>query len=389
MLYYLIDYLEKLYQPPGFQAIRFINNRAALAAITALAISLFAGRHIIAWLRTKQIGERVREGALAGAVDHSHKAGTPTMGGVIILISALGATLLWGAIGQVYVWLILLVTAWMGAFGFADDYIKVVKRDKSGLPARIKVIGQVSIGVFLGIVLYFHPLFREIRGQTYLPYIPFLEAVRFDYAFFEPWLGTGLDLGWLVYVPVAVFIVTAVSNAVNLTDGLDGLAAGVTAIVTLGLSALCYSAGRVDFADFLNIIYLRGASELIVFSIALSAACFGFLWHNGYPASVFMGDTGSLALGAAVGALALMIRVELLLPLLCSIYFVETLSVVIQTTYFKYTKRKTGAGKRVFRMAPIHHHFEAMGIHEAKIAVRFWIVTALTVIASLLILRLH
>lgn len=389
MLYYLIDYLEQLYQPPGFQAIRFINNRAALAAITALIISLYAGRHIIAWLRKRQIGEQVREGATAGAVDHSHKAGTPTMGGVIILISVLGATLLWGAIGQVYVWLILLVTAWMGAFGFADDYIKVVKRDKSGLPARIKLIGQVSIGVILGSVLYFHPLFQEVRAQTYLPFIPFVDAVRFDYAFFQEWLGTDLDLGWLVYIPVAVFIVTAVSNAVNLTDGLDGLAAGVTAIVGLGLSALVYSAGRVDFAEFLNIIYLRGASELVVFAIAMAAACFGFLWHNGYPASVFMGDTGSLALGAAVGALALMIRIELLLPLLCSIYFIETLSVVIQTSYFKYTRRKTGTGKRVFRMAPIHHHFEAMGVHEAKIAVRFWIVTAITVIASLLMLRLH
>jgi phospho-N-acetylmuramoyl-pentapeptide-transferase len=389
MLYYLIDYLEQLYQPPGFQAIRFINNRAALAAITALIISLYAGRHIIAWLRTRQIGEQVREGARAGAVDHSHKAGTPTMGGVIILISVLGATLLWGAIGQVYVWLILLVTAWMGAFGFADDYIKVVKRDKSGLPARIKLIGQVSIGIILGSVLYFHPLFREVRAQTYLPFIPYVDSVRFDYSIFLGWLGTDLDLGWIVYIPVAVFIVTAVSNAVNLTDGLDGLAAGVTAIVGLGLSALVYSAGRVDFADFLNIMYLRGASELVVFAIAMAAACFGFLWHNGYPASVFMGDTGSLALGAAVGALALMIRIELLLPLLCAIYFIETLSVVIQTSYFKYTRRKTGTGKRVFRMAPIHHHFEAMGVHEAKIAVRFWIVTAITVIASLLILRLH
>ncbi|MEZ4699772.1 MAG: phospho-N-acetylmuramoyl-pentapeptide-transferase [Rhodothermales bacterium] len=389
MLYYLLDYLEKLYQPPGFQAIRFINNRAALAAITALVISLFAGRRIIAWLRRKQIGEQVRAGVHAGAVDHSHKAGTPTMGGVIILISILGATLLWGAIGQVYVWLILLVTAWMGAFGFADDYIKVVKRDKSGLPARIKLIGQISIGVILGSVLYFHPMFQEIRSQTYLPYIPFVDAVRFDYAFLQHWLGVDFDLGWVVYIPVAVFIVTAVSNAVNLTDGLDGLAAGVTAIVALGLSALVYSAGRVDFAEFLHIIHLRGASELVVFAVAMSAACFGFLWHNGYPASVFMGDTGSLALGAAVGALALMIRIELLLPLLCAIYFIETLSVVIQTSYFKYTRRRTGTGKRVFKMAPIHHHFEAKGIHEAKIAVRFWIVTAITVIASLLILRLH
>ena len=388
MLYYLIEFLEQRYQPPGFQLIQFINNRAALAAITALIISLFIGRRIIRWLRDQQIGEKIREGELAGAVDHSHKAGTPTMGGVIILASVLGATLLWGAIAEVYVWLIVLVTAWLGAFGFADDYIKVVKKDKSGLPARIKLIGQVSIGVILGSVLYFHPQFQPIQSLTYLPYIPFINLDRLDYHFFDGWFG-GMDLGWLIYIPIAVFIVTAVSNAVNLTDGLDGLATGVTAVVALGLTAICYVAGRADLADYLNLIFLPGAGELVVFAIALSAACFGFLWHNGYPASVFMGDTGALAMGGAIGALALMVRIELLLPLLCAIYFIETLSVIIQTSYFKYTRRKTGEGKRVFRMAPIHHHYEAKGVHEAKIVVRFWIVTAITVIATFLTLRLH
>lgn len=388
MLYYLFDYLEKLYQPPGFQLIKFINNRAALAAITALVISLFFGRKIIGWLREKQIGEQVREGELAGAVDHSHKAGTPTMGGVIILISVLGSTLLWGALTEVYVWLILLVTAWMGGFGFADDYIKVVKRNKSGLPARIKLVGQVSIGIILGSILYFHPRFEEVNTLTYLPYIPFVSADRLNYYFYEGWFG-GLDLGWVLYVGIAVFIVTAVSNAVNLTDGLDGLATGVTAIVASGLFALCYAAGRPDFAEFLNLIYLPGAGELAVFGIAMAAACFGFLWHNGYPASVFMGDTGSLALGAAVGGMAMMVKIELLLPLLCAIYFIETISVIIQTSYFKYTRKKTGVGKRVFKMAPIHHHYEAKGVHEAKIVVRFWIVTAITVLGTFLILRLH
>lgn len=388
MLYYLIDYLEKLYQPPGFQLIRFINNRAVLAAITALVISLFFGRRVIRWLKEKQIGEKTREGHSAGAVDHSHKAGTPTMGGVIILISVLGATLLWGAIAEVYVWLIVLVTLWMGAFGFADDYIKVVKKDKSGLPARIKLYGQISIGVIVGSVMYFHPKFKAVNSITYLPYFPFLQADRFNYYFFEGWFGP-FDLGWIVYIAVAVFIVTAVSNAVNLTDGLDGLATGVTAIVMLGLTALSYFAGRADLSDYLNLIFLPGASELAVFAIAMSAACFGFLWYNGYPAQVFMGDTGALAMGASVGALALMIKIELLLPVLCAVFFIETISVLIQTSYFKYTRRKTGEGKRVFRMAPIHHHYEAKGVHEAKIVVRFWIVTAITVLAAFLILRLH
>ena len=388
MLYYLIEYLEQIYQPPGFQLIQFINNRAALAAITALIISLFAGRRIINWLRKQQIGEQVREGEDAGAVDHTHKAGTPTMGGVIILLSILGATLLWGAIAEVHVWLILLVTAWMGAFGFADDYIKVIKKDKSGLPARIKIIGQVIIGIILGSVLYFHPRFESIHTLTYLPYLPFWDSTVLDYNFLSK-LPIGIDLGWLIYIPIAVFIVTAVSNAVNLTDGLDGLATGVTTIIALGLGVICYSAGRADFAEYLNLIFQRGAGELAVFAFAMAAACFGFLWHNGYPAAVFMGDTGSLALGAAVGALALMVKVELLLPLLCVVYFSETMSVIIQTTYFKHTRKKTGTGKRVFRMAPLHHHYEAKGVHEAKIVVRFWIVTAITVLSTFLFLRLH
>lgn len=388
MLYYLFEYLERIYEPPGFQLIQFINNRAALAAITALIISLFAGRRIINWLRQQQIGEQIREGQQAGAVDHSHKAGTPTMGGIIILLSVIGSTLLWGDIAQVHVWLILLVTFWLGAFGFADDYIKVVKKDKSGLPARVKLIGQISIGIILGSVLYFHPAFESINTLTYLPYIPFVNADVLDYNFIDGWFGS-LDLGWLIYIPISVFFITAVSNAVNLTDGLDGLATGVTAIIALGLAAICYSAGRADFADFLNLILQRGAGELAVFAIAMAAACFGFLWHNGYPAAVFMGDTGSLALGGAVGALALMAKVELLLPLLCAIYFLETLSVIIQTSYFKYTRKKTGTGKRVFKMAPLHHHYEAKGVHEAKIVVRFWIVTAITVLSTFLILRLH
>lgn len=385
MLYYLMKYLERVYEPPGFQVIDYSTVRAALAAITALLISLFIGRSIIEWLRTKQLGETVRSGVDAGAVDHSHKQGTPTMGGLIILLSVLGATLLWGAIAEVYVWLILLATAWMGAFGFADDYIKVVRRNKPGLSARVKLTGQITLGLLVGSVLYFHPQFSDINTLTYLP---FVKNETLNYDIFRHFV-TGVDLGWLIYIPVVIFILTALSNAVNLTDGLDGLATGVTGIVAAGLTALTYIAGNAILSDYLNEMFLPGAGELTIFAAALAAACFGFLWYNGYPASVFMGDTGALALGAAVGTVTLMIRKELLLPLLCAVFFFETISVIVQTSWFKYTRRKTGTGRRVFRMAPFHHHFEAGGTHENKIVVRFWIVTAITVLLSLLVLRIR
>ncbi len=385
MLYYLISYLEEQFQPPGFQAIQFITVRAALAAITALVIALFVGRRIINWLSRQQVGEQVRQGEAAGAIDHSHKAGTPTMGGVIILLAVLGSTLLWGAITEVYVWLIVLATAWMGAFGFADDYIKVIKKDKKGLAPRVKVVGQVSLGILVGSVLYFHPQFAEARGLTD---VLFLRDFVFNYDVFQGWME-GVDLGWLVYIPVVIFIITATSNAVNLTDGLDGLAAGVTAIVAMGLVALCYISGNIVLSDYIGVMYLPGAGELTIFATALAVACLAFLWFNGYPATVFMGDTGSLALGAAVSTLALMVKKELLLPLLCLVFFMEALSVIIQRSYFKYTRRKTGQGKRVFRMAPIHHHFEAKGTHEVKIVVRFWIITVVAVIATLLSLKIR
>ncbi len=385
MLYYLLQYIEAEYAPPGFQVFQFITVRAALAAITALVIALFVGRRIINWLSRQQMGETVRSGEDAGAVDHAHKAGTPTMGGIIILCSILGATLLWGALAEVYVWLVVLATAWMGAFGFADDYIKVVKKDKRGLAPRVKIVGQVGLGLIVGAVLYFHPAFAEFNTLTY---VPFIKDEVFDYYFWRDWVG-GANLGWLVYIPVVIFMVTATSNAANLTDGLDGLLAGVTAFIALGLVALVYIAGNAILADYFNEMFLPGAGELTIFAASMAAACLGFLWYNGYPATVFMGDTGSLALGSAVAVVLLMIRKELLLPLLAFIYFTETVSVIIQTSYFKYTKRKYGEGRRVFRMAPIHHHFEAKGTHEAKIAVRFWIITAVTVIATLVVLRLR
>ncbi len=385
MLYYLIDYLEQLYQPPGFQVIRFITVRATLGAITALFISLFIGRRIINMLSAKQMGESVREGVSAGVVSHAHKAGTPTMGGLIIILSILISTFLWGAIAEPYVWLAMLAMAWMGVFGFMDDYIKTFRKDKRGLAPKVKLAGQISIGLLFGAALCFHPAFEAYNALTY---VPFLKDKMIDYDIFGQFFG-GADLGPIVYIPVAVFIMTAVSNGVNLTDGLDGLATGVTAFVGLGLVVLCYISGNVQFAEFLDVFFLPGAGELTVFAAAMTAACFGFLWFNGYPATVFMGDTGSLALGAAVASLTLMIRMELLLPLLGAVYFMETLSVIIQTTWFKWTRRRTGEGKRVFRMAPLHHHFEARGTHEAKIVTRFWIITAVTVVATLLVLRIR
>ena len=385
MLYYLIYYLEKLYEPPGFQIVQFITVRASLAALTALVIALFIGRSIIGWLSRQQLGERVREGEGAGVVSHAHKAGTPTMGGIIILFAVLGATLLWGDIANVYVWLTMLATFLMGALGFADDYIKTILDNKKGLPPRAKILWQVGIGVLVGSVLYWHPQFADVRTLTSLP---FIKGYAFNYYFFRDWVG-GPDLGWLVYIPVVIFIITAVSNAVNLTDGLDGLTAGVTAFVSLGLMIFCYVPGNANLADLLNEMYLPGSGELTVFAAAMAAACFGFLWYNGYPATVFMGDTGSLALGAAVGTATLMVRKELLLPLLGAVYLIEALSVILQTGYFKWTRYRTGRGKRIFRMAPIHHHFEALGTHESKIVTRFWIVTAIAVVATVLTLRIR
>jgi len=385
MLYYLIDYIERLYHPPGFQVIRFITVRAALASITALGLAMGAGRAIIRWLRRQQLGETVREGEAAGAVSHLHKAGTPTMGGIIILLAVGGATLLWGAIANTYVWLALVAMGGLGVVGFVDDYLSTVKNRKEGLRPRYKLTGQIGIGLVVGSVLYFHPDFQAYNTFTFMP---FLKDLVVDYDLFR-FLELGVDLGWVVYLPVVVFIMTAVSNAVNLTDGLDGLTTGVTAFVSLGLIALAYISGNVQFATFLNVMYLPGTGELTVFVAAVTASCFGFLWYNGYPATVFMGDTGSMALGGAVGATILMVRKELLLPLLGIVYFAEAVSVIVQTSYYKYTRRRTGEGQRVFRMAPLHHHYEALGMHEAKIVTRFWIVTAITVIAALLVLRIR
>jgi phospho-N-acetylmuramoyl-pentapeptide-transferase len=330
------------------------------------------------------VGETVREGIDAGVVSHEHKAGTPTMGGVIIILALCGSTLLWADVRNPYILLAVFGTLWMGAFGFADDYIKVVKKNKRGLAERAKLAGQISLGLLVGAVIYFLPPFARTATLTTLPFVP---DGAIDYDFLTPIVG--FDLGWLIYIPVVVFIITALSNAVNLTDGLDGLTTGTSAFVSLGLIALCYITGNAIAADYVNDIFLPGSGELVVFAAAMTAACFGFLWYNGYPAQVFMGDTGSLALGAAIGVLAVLIKKELLLPFLCAVFFAETLSVIVQTVWFKYTRRRYGEGRRVFKMAPLHHHYEAVGVHESKIVIRFWTVTALFVILTLLILRIR
>jgi len=302
------------------------------------------------------------------------------MGGVIIILATVIPALLWMRMDNIYTWMIVFVMVVLGCVGFLDDYIKVVKKDKSGLAGWIKVAGQVTVGIIIGALLYWWPAFQEFNT---LSTVPFLKNVNIDYAI----LGDALS--WLIYIPIVIFIITAVSNAVNLTDGLDGLATGTSAIAGIILGIFAYVSGRVDFSSFLDIMYLPGSGELTIFAASLVGACLGFLWYNTHPASVFMGDTGSLAIGGALGAFALMIHKELLLPIICGIFFVETLSVIIQTTWFKYTKRKYGEGRRVFLMTPIHHHFEKKGWPESKIVVRFWIIAILLGIISLLTLKLR
>jgi phospho-N-acetylmuramoyl-pentapeptide-transferase len=378
MLHELFTWLDTVYDVPGTGAIAFISTRTALAAITSLLISLFIGKKIIGWLSKLQLKEVIRDDI--GLDHHLAKGSTPTMGGVIIILAIVIPTILWARMDSIYSWLIVFVTLTLGAVGFIDDYIKVVKKDKSGLAGWFKIAGQVFVGIVVGATLYFYPDFESFNS---LSTVPFLKNVNIDYAFF------GDTIGWIIYLTVAVFIITAVSNATNLTDGLDGLAAGTSAICGIVFAIFAYVSGRVDFSGFLDIMYLPGAGELTIFTASLIGACIGFLWYNTNPASVFMGDTGSLALGGAFGALGLMLHKELLLPFICGIFFFETLSVIIQTTYFKYTKRKYGEGKRVFLMTPIHHHYEKKGWPEQKIVVRFWIITILLGILSLLTLKIR
>ena len=349
----------------GFNLFRYITVRAALAAITALLFSLIIGPRIIRLLREKQWGEEIRSD---GPQTHLAKAGTPTMGGIIILLGIILGVLLWAKLDNFYIQLIFIATIWMGLVGFLDDYLKVVKKIKKGLIGRYKLAGQIILSIFVGSMLFFNPelVTQGINANTSLPFFKNLE----------------IDFGWL-YIPVIVFVITGTSNAVNLSDGLDGLAAGLIAIAMLAFAGMSYVTGNVNFSDYLNIIYLPGSGELTVYCLAVVGAAMGFLWYNAYPAQVFMGDTGALALGSTLGAISVLLKKEILLVLIGGVFVAETLSVIIQTSYFKYTKRKTGKGRRIFNMAPLHHHFELSGWHESKVVVRFWIIGAMLALMSL------
>lgn len=369
MLYYLFEYINQLYSPPGFDIFRFLTFRSALSAITALFIAFYAGPKVIKLLQKHQIGEAKKAD---GPQFHWSKAGTPTMGGLIILLSVTVPVLLWGDIISIYIILILGGTLFLGMVGFLDDYLKVIKKYPNGLIARYKLLGQFFVGLVVGLVIYFSP---EFAGFNTLTTVPFLKNVN-------------LDLSYL-YIPTVIFIVMAVSNAVNLTDGLDGLSIGVTVIVMIALALLSYFSGNAIFSNYLNIIYLPGSGELTVFVAAVVGAGLGFLWFNSYPAQVFMGDTGSLALGGAFGILAVLIKKEFFIPILGGIFFMETISVIIQRSYFKYTKNKYGEGRRVFKMAPVHHHFEMLGWPEPKIVVRFYIIAIILAIITLVSFKIR
>ncbi len=377
MLYHLFHYLEKM-NVSGAGVFQYISFRAALAGILSLLIALLAGKGIIRWLQKKQIGESIRELGLEGQMQ---KKGTPTMGGIIIIISIIIPTLLFARLDNVYVILMVVSTLWTGTIGAIDDYIKVFKKNKEGMKATTKLIGQLLLGIIIAVAIDYAHSSNHLPLETNLP----ITKLRFSYTDIIP----GAHNAWFIYVPVIIFICMAVTNAVNLTDGIDGLAAGTTAIVGAGLGILAYAAGNVKFSEYLNIIYVPNSGEVVIFLAAVIGACLGFLWYNGFPAQVFMGDTGSLALGGAVAAVAIIIKMELLLPILCGIFFAESFSVVLQVSWFKYTKRKYGEGRRIFLMSPLHHHFQKKNIPESKITLRFWLVTVILVLATVALLKLR
>lgn len=408
MLYYLFEYLDKTMDVPGTGVFQYITFRSALAILLSLMISTIYGKKIINFLRNQQVGETVRELGLDG---QAQKAGTPTMGGLIIIISTLIPVLLLTKLNNIYIILLIVTTLWMGTIGFIDDYIKIFKKDKQGLKGIFKVIGQVGLGVIVGSVLYFNPnvtvrsevsktvnfnqtenVIRQtpIEEKSTITTIPFVKNNQLDYAELLAWTGEGYEnWAWLVFIPIVIFIITAVSNGANLTDGIDGLAAGTSAISVLALGIFTFVSGNVIFSNYLNIMYIPNSGEMTVFISAFVGSLIGFLWYNSYPASVFMGDTGSLTIGGIIAVLAISVRKELLLPILCAIFFAENLSVILQVAYFKYTKNRFGEGRRIFLMSPLHHHFQKKGYHETKIVIRFWIVAILLAILSIVTLKLR
>lgn len=414
MLYYLFEYLKEQFDLPGAGLFQYISFRAGMAILLSLVISMLFGGRIIRSLKRAQVGETVRELGLEG---ESEKTGTPTMGGLIIIMAIVIPCLLLGKLDNVYIQLMLLVTIWMGAIGFIDDYIKVFRKNKAGLHGKFKVLGQVGLGLIVALVMLFSdevvvrvPLEEATRyhyevvevihpqGQgeaiayvkSYLTNVPFFKGNVFDYESLVRWATEYPEKWvWLVFIPIVIFIVTAVSNGANLTDGLDGLATGTSAIIALTLGVFAYVSSNTVIADYLNILYLPHTEELVVFAACFLGGCIGFLWYNAYPAQVFMGDTGSLMIGGAIGSLAILLRKELLLPLLCGVFVVENLSVVMQVGFFKYTKKKYGVGRRIFRMAPLHHHFQKLGMHESKIVTRFWIAGIFLAILAIITLKVR
>lgn len=411
MLYYLFEYLESEYQFPGASLFQFITFRGALAIILSLMISTIYGKRIIRFLQKKQMGESIRDLGLEGQVE---KAGTPTMGGVIIILATLVPVLLFAKIDNVYIILLIVTTLWMGTIGFIDDYLKILKKNKDGLKGWFKVIGQVGLGVIVGCTMYFHEditikeeivssveTVESVSGTTaesdFNPAIkstkttiPFFKNNEFDYASLITWISPSLaKYAWLIFIPFVIFIITAVSNGANLTDGIDGLAAGSSAIIVLTLALFAWVSGNIIFSDYLNVMYIPNSGEMTIFVTAFAGALVGFLWYNTYPAQVFMGDTGSLTIGGIIAVLAIATRKEFLIPILCGIFFIETLSVMIQVSWFKYTKKKYGEGRRIFLMSPLHHHYQKKGIHESKIVARFWIVGIILAIITVITLKVR
>lgn len=410
MLYYLFNYLDKHYDIPGTGLFEFLTFRAALAIIFSLFIATFFGKRIIRYLHKKQIGESIRDLGLEG---QNEKAGTPTMGGIIIILATLIPVFLFARLENIYVILLIVTTIWMGFIGFIDDYIKKFKNDKEGLPGKFKVVGQVGLGIFVGVTMYFHkdvvvqhtvatPSEQTqvisqrseyafyVKDKSMLTTIPFVKKNEFNYEWLIDWAGKeAKNYVWLIFIPIVIFIITAVSNGANLTDGIDGLAAGSSAIIAMTLAIFAWVSGNVIFSNYLNIMYIPNTGEMTIFITAFVGALIGFLWYNTYPAQVFMGDTGSLTIGGIIAVIAIAVRKELLIPLLCGIFLVENLSVVLQVSWFKYTKKKFGEGKRIFKMAPLHHHFQIKGFHESKIVTRFWIVGIFLAILTIVTLKIR
>lgn len=409
MLYYLFDYLDKTFDLVGAGLFRFITFRSAMAFVFSLVLSTVYGKKIIKYLRRKQIGESVRDLGLQGQIE---KAGTPTMGGIIIILATLLPVLLFAKLDNIYIILLLITTVWMGLIGFADDYIKIYKKDKEGLKGRFKIMGQIGLGLIVGYMLFFHPgvtMKQELpkskvqientvsnapvfgaAEKSVKTTLPFIKGNQLDYAYLVKFIGEDYQkYAWLIFIPLVIFIITAVSNGANLTDGIDGLAAGSSAIIVVTLGIFTWISGNIIFADYLDVMYIPNSGEMTVYVSAFAGGLIGFLWYNAYPAQVFMGDTGSLTIGGIIAVLAIAVRKELLIPILAGVFLMENLSVIMQVSYFKYTKKRFGEGRRIFKMSPLHHHYQKVGYHESKIVTRFWIVGILLAVITIVTLKVR